>query len=584
MAIRRVNLYILVLYFLCLVLGGRWIWNLNYQAQLAQHQAQLDRFASHINTKLDKYTHLPQLLAQDTEIISALMRPDNSAQIDITNRYLAQVNTVISAADSYLLDAQGTTLAASNWNLSHSFVGRNFAWRPYFSQAIQGNRSEYFALGSTSGQRGYYYSYPVVYAAEIIGVIVIKMDLTAIEANWNSEQNYFVATDRDQVIFMSSNPSWLFHSLSDIAPPTRQQILQSRRYLDSDLPSLGLSGDFALGHSELYDAAKGGGQGDYIVSSRQLDDVELKIRVLTPKRTVLWSTLSFLLILTLLFTIALLSLQLVHQQQQRKRQFEQLQLEAKQKLEFLVMERTAELHAENHEREKTEQALRQTQNELIQAAKLAVLGQMSASISHELNNPLAAIRSFSDNGQRFLAKQQYERVEENLRRISALTVRMAKISEQLKSFARKSDSGERQMLSLTPLIEAALALIHPQLKANQVMVDVQLSAHPIHVEVNPIQLEQVLINLLSNAIQAIESLAERNIALSIETLNDLVLIHIDDNGDGIDEQIKNRLFEPFYTTKKMGLVWACLSHNKLCMPWRGISQPHLPLSVVHVLP
>ncbi|WP_434998586.1 sensor histidine kinase [Vibrio scophthalmi] len=553
LAIRRVNLYILVLFFLCLVLGGRWVWNLNYQAQLEQHQAQLDRFASHINTKLDKYAHLPQLLAQDKEIISALLKPKNSAQVDITNRYLAQVNQVINAADSYLLDAQGTTLAASNWDLPRSFIGRNFAWRPYFSQAIQGDSSEYFALGSTSGQRGYYYSYPVVYAAEIIGVIVIKMDLTAIEANWNSENNYFVATDVNQVIFMSSNPQWLFHSLSDIDQQTQQQIVQSRRYLDSALPSLGLQGDFNLGQTEFQDVTKGGGQGDYIVSSRALKDVDLIIRVLSPKRTVLWPTLSFLLVLTLFFTIAILSLQLIHQQNQRKRQFEQLQLEAKQKLEFLVMERTAELHAENHEREKTEQVLRQTQNELIQAAKLAVLGQMSASISHELNNPLAAIRSFADNGRRFLAKGETERTDDNLSRISALTIRMAKISEQLKSFARKSDSSERHTLNLIPVVEAALALTSPQLKAKQIAVATEFTDDSVKVEVNPIQLEQVLVNLVSNAIQAIETQAERKIALSIETTDTEVHVHIDDNGDGIDDKTKMKLFEPFYTTKKNGL-------------------------------
>ena len=569
MHFRRANLYMMVLFLLSLVLGGRWVWNLNYQAQLEQDQAQLDRFASHINTKLDKYAHLPQLLAQDTEIISALLKPNNSAQIDVTNRYLEQVNQVINSADSYLLDAQGTTLAASNWNLPRSFIGRNFSWRPYFSQAIQGNNSEYFALGSTSGQRGYYYSYPVVYAAEIVGVIVIKMDLTSIEANWNSEQNYFVATDVNQVIFMSSNPQWLFHSLSDIDQPTQLKIVQSRRYLDSSLPSLGLSSDFSLPQTEFHDASTGGGQGDYIASSRELNDVGLTIRVLSPKRAVLWSTLSFLLVLTLLFTIAMLSLQLVHQQRQRKRQFEQLQLEAKQKLEFLVMERTAELHAENHQREKTEQALRQTQDELIQAAKLAVLGQMSASISHELNNPLAAIRSFSDNGRRFLTKGQTERVDDNLKRISALTERMAKISEQLRAFARKSDSRERQTLSLIPLIESALALTNPQIKAKQITLKAHLPKQPIHVDVNPIQLEQVLINLLTNAIHAIEQQAERNIKVSVEIESKAIAIHIDDNGDGVHPEMKLKLFEPFSTTKKNGLGLGLSISHQIMHAMRG---------------
>lgn len=154
----------------------------------------------------------------------------------------------------------------------------------------------------------------------------------------------------------------------------------------------------------------------------------------------------------MLFAIVYLGLLLVHHRQLKQRQIEQLQSEAKQKLEFLVMERTSALHAEIAERSKTESMLRQTQDELIQAAKLAVLGQMSASISHELNNPLAAIRSFADNGRRFLANGKPERTDDNLTRISALTERMAKISEQLKSFARKSNTDEKVNAQLLPII------------------------------------------------------------------------------------------------------------------------------------
>lgn len=550
---RRTFLYLLALFMLCAILGGRWVWNSSYQNQLDQHQAQLERFSSHIITKLDKYDHLPRLLAQDREVISAVLNPNNSAQIDITNRYLADVNQVINAADTYLLDAQGTTIAASNWNIQRSFVGRNFAWRPYFSQAVQGEKSQYFALGSTSGQRGYYYSYPVVYAAEIIGVIVIKMDLSAIEDNWQSETNFFVATDPNNIIFMSSNHKWLFHSLADLSPEVRQQVLRSRQFLDTDIRSLGLRGDLESAQSELTNLRKVGGQGDFIVTSRHLEDLQLTIRVLTPKHTILWSTFSFLLVLVLLFAILFLSIQLAHQSQLKQRQLTQIQSEAKQKLEFLVMERTAELHAEINERSKTEQALRQTQNELIQAAKLVVLGQMSASISHELNNPLAAIRSFADNGRRFLAKQQTDRVDENLARISALTERMAKISEQLKSFTRKSDTQEKQKLALAPMITSVKELIAPQIKSQQATLTISMPNTPIHVTVNPIQLEQVMVNLLSNAIQAVGEQPTREIQLTVESQPSHVMIHVDDSGEGIPAAQREKLFEPFYTTKKNGL-------------------------------
>lgn len=171
--------------------------------------------------------------------MDALLSAQNSAQIDITNRYLEQVNEVIQAADTYLIDRFGNTIASSNWNLDRSFIGRNFAWRPYFYLSIAGQKSQYFALGSTSGQRGYYYAYPVIYAAEILGVIVVKMDLSAIEQGWQSKSSYFVATDDHQVVFMSSQPAWLFHSVADLSPAQLNDIRQSQQYLDSPIPSLG---------------------------------------------------------------------------------------------------------------------------------------------------------------------------------------------------------------------------------------------------------------------------------------------------------------------------------------------------------
>lgn len=550
---RRGKFYLLVLYVFAVVGGSSWIWNSSENSLIATHKEQLERFAEFISSKLDKYAHLPQLIAKDSELISALQAPNNSAQIELTNRYLQHINQTIQSTDAYLLDEFGNTIASSNWDLERSFIGRNYAWRPYFSNAILGKPSQYFALGSSSKQRGYYFSYPVTYAAEIIGVIVIKMDLTAIEANWQNKNNIFVATDSNNVIFMSSNEEWLFKSLTTLSESARQSILNSRQYLDTPIRSFGLVGDLSKEHSELKNPSISGFENDYLVTSRSLEKHNLTLRVLTAKVKLLWSTLSYSLVISLLFVIAYLSFALAHQRQLKKRQFEQLQSEAKQKLEFLVMERTSELQAEISERSKTEQVLRQTQNELIQAAKLAVLGQMSASISHELNNPLAAIRSFADNGRRFLQRQSYDRVDDNLSRISALTDRMAKISNQLRSFARKSDSNEVSRLDVKPLILSAKDLLAPQCKAKQVELNLVLDETLPTVEINPIQFEQVLINLVTNAIQALEQQQERSITISAAVSNTALSIFVDDNGPGIAYSEQHQLFEPFYTTKKNGL-------------------------------
>ncbi|EKO3378230.1 sensor histidine kinase [Vibrio fluvialis] len=552
-SILRLSVLFFIVFVVVTTMSAHLVWRYQYQSLLLDHQSQLDKFSSLITAKLDKYAHIPRLLSKDKELVDALLHPANTAQIEVTNRYLEQVNDVIQAADTYLLDQYGNTLAASNWNLERSFIGRNFAWRPYFYQSIAGADSQYFALGSTSGQRGYYYAYPVVYAAEILGVVVVKMDLSAIEENWQSQSSYFVATDTNQVVFMSSQPSWLFKSVGNLSDTTRDQIRSSLQYLDKPIASLGLTGDFSAQETEWFNHRMGWIKGDFIVSSRQLSMPDLTIRVLSPKMNVFWDVFGFVMILTMVFAIVYLAILLAHHRQVRQRQIEQLQVEAKQKLEFLVMERTAKLHAEIDERIRTEQALRQTQNELIQAAKLAVLGQMSASISHELNNPLAAIRSFADNGRRFLANGKSERTDENLARISALTERMAKISEQLKSFARKSSSDEKADVQIYPIVVYAKELMQPQFKSHYIELNIQTPQEPVWASVNPIQLEQVLINLLTNAMQALDGQESRKVAMTLLSDSDGTLIHVDDNGPGIGQDKMAHLFEPFFTTKQNGL-------------------------------
>ncbi|GEA22238.1 sensor histidine kinase [Vibrio harveyi] len=550
----RIILIFFAFYFLCAFIGGHWVWSHSYQSLLDKHQSQLERFSSHIQNKLDKYAHIPHLLSKDEPLVEALLNPENSAQLEITNRYLESVNGVIEAADTYLIDKWGTTIAASNWRKERSFVGRNFAFRPYFKQAITGQRSQYYALGSTSGKRGYYYSYPIVYAGGVIGVVVVKMDLSKIEDNWQQPNSVFVASDPNGIVFMSSRNDWLFKSLQPLEEPTAAEVWASRQYLNTTIDSLGFAGDMSLAHTE----AKQGypyNKGTLVVSSLPLENLKLTIRVLSPKQSVIWFTMGYLLVLTLVFTVLFLVGQLIYHRQQRHRQIERIQQEANQKLEYQVMARTAELQAEIAQRIETEQTLRVTQDELVQAAKLAVLGQMSASISHELNNPLAAIRSFAENGKLFLHKEKYERTEENLTRISALTDRMANISQQLRSFAKKTSGNELAQTHLLPVIASAKELMKPAFKSARVTLNTKLIEQDVEVQINTIQLEQVLVNLLTNAIEATKGQENKQVHLSIEKdiQAELVWIYVDDNGTGLGEFTFSQLCEPFLTTKQNGL-------------------------------
>ncbi|WP_413699438.1 cache domain-containing protein [Psychromonas sp. KJ10-10] len=178
---RRMPFIVFSLYWLVSLSSATWLWQYNYQQLINTSKQQLDLFSSHLESQLEHFTYIPQLLSRQSLMVDALKTPHNSALREIINRHLNSTNQIIGASDTYLLDTKGNTIAASNWLLEHSFVGRNFSFRPYFKQAINGKQGEYFALGSTSGLRGYYYSYPVRYAGEVIGVVVVKMDISSIE-------------------------------------------------------------------------------------------------------------------------------------------------------------------------------------------------------------------------------------------------------------------------------------------------------------------------------------------------------------------------------------------------------------------
>ncbi len=554
MAVRkRVSMVFFVIYFFSTLIVTSWVWQSGYQQLSDNALQQAEQLNSHLSSQLDKYAYIPQLMSKDRELIDALLKPNNGAQLDITNRYLEQVNQIIGASDTYLIDRNGTTISASNWNNDRTFIGRNFAFRPYFQKAINGQKGEYFALGSTSGRRGYYYAYPIVYGAKTLGVIVVKKELSNIEQNWTNKESYFAVTDENNVVFMSNKKSWLYQSLIPLSIETKINIAEGRRYLEREIGSLMLSGDLNSTTSEIAHTINPSLNNQYLSAHQPMDDIDLTVRVLTPKIQLMWSVAAIVSIYTLIFVLVYLSYVVYIQHRTKQKHIERIQQEAKHKLEFQVMERTAELHHEVKVRTETEHTLRQTQDELIQAAKLAVLGQMSASISHELNNPLAAIRSYADNGKAFLDKGKPEKTTENLIRISALTERMAQISKQLKAFAKKSNANELVIAQIFPLIVAAKELLKAQIKSQRVDLHLEVQAECIQTKLNPIQLEQVLVNLLSNAIQAIEQQPIKTILVSLTQVDNEIVIRIEDNGPGIAQDHLNRLFDPFFTTKQNGL-------------------------------
>ncbi|HBV75299.1 MULTISPECIES: sensor histidine kinase [Vibrio] len=542
-----------ILYFSVAICAVFFSWQHYYQSRLKASDLQLQQFSQHFLTQIEKYAFIPQLLAQNKRLTNTLLDIENTSQLNNTNRYLEQINQLVNTSDIYLIDQKGNTIAASNWQERVTFIGQNFTFRPYFQVAISGQNSQYFALGSMSGLRGYYYSSPIVHHTEIIGVVVVKIQLSTIEDNWNDTQNSFVVSDNNHIVMMTNQDEWLYKSLIHLPEEQLLKIRRGQRYLDKDISSLDFMGDINTNPVEITINKKPSLFNGFLSISQYLPKQDLNVRILIPKMLILWDVLNVLLTLTLVSILLFLVVMFYRQRKSRLLQIERIRSQAKQELEFQVLERTSELHGEIRTRIDTENTLRRTQNELIQTAKLAVLGQMSASISHELNNPLAAIRSFSDNARQFLLKQDNEKVQQNLERISDLTVRMAKISQQLKHFAQRTSTHDLINSSINAVIKSADELMQPELKVHNVTLQLLIPAQTVTAKINTIALEQVLINTITNAIHAVSGQHSKIIELELLEQKGHVLIHIRDNGCGISHEQLDHLFEPFYTSKQNGL-------------------------------
>ncbi len=519
------------------------------------NEQQLERFISHLQSQLSRFAFVPELISKNPLWVEILDDPRNRARTDLANRLLEEINEITGAADTYLMDTQGLTLAASNWRTSRPFVGRNFSFRPYFKQALAGKPGRYFALGTTSKQRGYYFSYPLTHAAAVVGVVVLKMNPAGIEQRWSGRDAHFLVTDPDGVVFITTRPEWLYRSTVSLTPERRAEIDASLRYPEVSLAPLPMVVERHLdGGASIVriNSDPDAPASTYLMRTRVMPEADWTAQILAPTDKVTRAVVETLTVASLLFLLTGAVTMLVWQRRRRRVERERFAADAKQRLEREVAERTADLTREVEERRRTEQALRETQDELVQATKLAVLGQLSASISHELNNPLAAIRSYADNARKFLAGRRNEQVDRNLDRISQLTDRMAKISSQLKVFARKSPS-QLEQVSVQSCIQAAVEIVRPQSEHSGAAIRLNLAARDALVRADSVQLEQVLVNLLSNAIQAVEGTAQAVVTLADESADDFVLIHVDDSGPGISQQDLKRIFDPFFTTRKAGL-------------------------------
>jgi two-component system C4-dicarboxylate transport sensor histidine kinase DctB len=553
--------------YLVLHLVAKWTYLQGLGKLEAQGNVRLELYINYLEGVLAKYESLPQLLAIDEHLARALLKPDDPERIASLNRYLETINKVSDTLDTYLMNKDGLTIAASNWREEHPFIGSNFSYRPYFKEAMQGKLGRYFALGTTSSKRGYYFAYPVRKETEILGAVVVKISIDSVEKRWADRDENFLVSDPDGVIFITTNPLWRYKTLRPLSADVLARIKSSRRYPEASLVPLSSTVVLDTNEAQILKIATAG-KGEEIKvlkQSRFMPEGGWNIHILTDTRKLVVQV-----ILTTAFVgIGLLAMYvfviLLLQRRFRALEIKRLELEAKtalqqanEQLESRVLSRTQQLTEANIllkqeilDRKQTEIKLKRTRKELIHAAKLAVLGQMSAGINHELNQPLAAIRSYTDNTKQLMEKGRLVDAMWNLEHIGELTERMAQIGLQLKLFSKKS-SGQLTAVPLHGVIDGAMEILKPAMRRENINLSVVIEPADLEVRANNVLLQQVLINLISNGMQAMEGQEDKQIALECREEGERVRISIQDNGPGIASEHAGEIFEPFFTTKKSG--------------------------------
>lgn len=557
---------------LVIAMGGLALWQTGYWARsfvlsdIRERSGDiLNLVVENLRGELAKFQYQPSLLAFDPAFERALSDDASADDVMRANGQLVRFNDISGAAATFLLDRSGRTVAASNWDSADSFVGRGFSYRPYFHQAMQGSLGRDFAVEPETGERSYYFAHPVRIRSRTLGAVVVKIAIDRLEPSWLSSDNTILVVDRDGVVFLSTHPDWRFRSLAPLPQAARNRLTLSRRYGTREIASIPVTERATAGFLSIEDTpwhgvgtARTVPTTTYLVQSKEMNEAGWRVLILSNTASVdqqvkIWSAIVTIIIVSLLLLAANIY-------QRRRRYSERLALQeaAKAQLEGQVAARTtdlteanAHLRSEIAERHKTETQLRQTQAELVQATKLAALGQMSAGLSHELNQPLTAIRSYSDNARTFLDRDQVEPARSNLKGISELTERMGKIIKNLRTYARNEPVTLRSV-SVNQAVAESLALLDARIKAESVDVSVELPETDPIVTAGAVRLQQVLVNLISNALDAVQKTSEKRLFLSVEATASDVSITVRDTGSGIVQEDIDKLFDPFFSTKDVG--------------------------------
>jgi len=479
-------------------------------------EASSELLASALTRELEKYRLASLVLAQDADAIR-ILQTQKKQDRDAFNTKLEDLSREMGAAAIYLLNADGTTMAASNWRTPQSFVGQNYRFRPYFRQAVIDGSFEQFALGTVSRRPGLYIARRLQRGGAPLGVIVAKVEFDALEAEWRSAGLSAFATNPDGVILVTSDPSNRFKTIRPLDGAAQAKMLRDLDYGSRPLEMLSLFAD-----QDVSIASDSAASAKSTIEAKRTLQNGWVIHVLKATNPALQPALfasRLTVFVTLMMAAALTAL------------IYYLRWSAAYKAEKALNERQRELS-----------------ERLVQLNKLAALGQIAAGVGHEINQPLSGISAYAHNALTLLERGDTDAVHENLGLIGKLAARIGAITRELRGFSRKA-TGSISEVSIAEIIQGALLLLRDRItNANATVIAPKADALVL---VEGVRLEQVLVNLIQNALDAQPEGLE--LELSLTRTETFVELTVSDNGPGLSEVARASLFQPFSTTKREGL-------------------------------
>jgi two-component system C4-dicarboxylate transport sensor histidine kinase DctB len=497
--------------------------------ELSKVQGRLSLYQSSVKAELERFSHLTYVMSKDPFVIGTAQGDGTG----VLNQRLEDFAARAGLDAIYLMDQDGITISASNHREAGSFVGQSYAFRPYFQAALSGEQGRFYAIGTTTGLPGYFIANAVLGKADApTGVVAIKIDFSDLEESWRNSGEQVLLANEDGVVLLSSDPAWQYRVLTPLSEPQKVRIRQAKQFPGQDLAPLDwtdLPGDQAriAGTKRLHMVANDLPHGwslHYFAS----DDRAVARSWLVTALFVVLAGAAFILF-----------------QVQRARRVSAALVRSEQE-EIQLRRANERLAVEIEDRKTAERRLKRTQGELERASKLAALGQLSASVTHELGQPIAAMRNH------LVAAEIGAQAQTNLSgKIGSLVDRMDGIVRQLRFFAR-SESEAFENVDLCRSVQAALSLIQPNIEQTGVEISLETPDEPVLVRGIALRIEQVITNVLRNAIDATDEIDTPEVHIAVTATDAAATLEIQDNGHGLGDATLAELQEPFVTTRESG--------------------------------